>query len=272
MLMPVARNVEKQAMSTLDSVTPIVLTFDEMPNIERTLAKLSWAKRIVVVDSGSKDGTLELLAKFPQVEVFHKNFETFAGQSNHALAQVRTEWVLSMDADYVLTDEFVPEMERLVSVGEHDSYWASFRFCIRGKPLRSDNTTPRRVLYRKSKAGYYDDGHTQRVRIDGTTGHMQARILHDDRKSLSRWLSSQDKYSRREAEKLLSTPFAELDRTDQLRRMLVLAPFVMPFFCLFARGLILDGWAGIFYSLQRTLVELLLSIRLIESSKLQNRP
>ena len=46
-----------------DLVTPLLITFNEIANIERTLAKLDWARRIVVIDSGSTDGTLDILAR-----------------------------------------------------------------------------------------------------------------------------------------------------------------------------------------------------------------
>ena len=54
--------------SDLDQVTPLLLTYNEEPNIARTLAPLHWARRIVVIDSGSTDRTLELIALHPQAK------------------------------------------------------------------------------------------------------------------------------------------------------------------------------------------------------------
>ena len=64
----------------LDNITPVLLTFNEEPNIARTLAHLAWAKDIVVVDSGSTDGTLPTLANFPNVRVFDRRFDSHANQ------------------------------------------------------------------------------------------------------------------------------------------------------------------------------------------------
>ena len=65
-----------------DTVTPLLITFNEIHNIERTLAKLDWAARIVVIDSGSTDGTLDILAKEPRVDVVRRPFDSFAEQCN----------------------------------------------------------------------------------------------------------------------------------------------------------------------------------------------
>jgi hypothetical protein len=102
------------------------------------------------------------------------------------------------------------------------------------------------------------------VRVKGRVDTLNNPILHDDRKPLSSWLAAQVRYTRLEADKLSSTSFADLGAADRLRRMIVVAPAVMFFYCLFIKGNLLDGRAGLFYALQRTLVELMLSLFLLE--------
>ena len=93
----------------LAETTPLLLTYDEMPNLERTFAPLAWAKRIVVVDSGSTDGTREWLAKDPRVHVYVRPFDEHALQLEFGLREtgIDREWVLALDADHVLTPEVV---------------------------------------------------------------------------------------------------------------------------------------------------------------------
>ena len=95
-----------------DSVTPLLITFNEIQNIERTLAKLDWARRIVVVDSGSTDGTLDVLARDARIEVIHRPFDSFAGQCNFGLSHIHTDWVLSLDADYAVSAALVDAYAR----------------------------------------------------------------------------------------------------------------------------------------------------------------
>jgi hypothetical protein len=94
---------------------------------------------------------------------------------------------------------------------------------------------------------------------------MLATVIdHDDRKPLSHWLRSQDRYSKLEAAKLAGTPAAILTFPDRLRRKIIIAPFLVSFYTLLAKGLILDGWPGWYYGFQRTFAEILLSLRLLE--------
>jgi hypothetical protein len=121
------------------------------------------------------------------------------------------------------------------------------------------------VLYRRAKARYRQDGHTQRVVIDGKVEPLRAHILHDDRKPLSHWLQSQSRYMRIEARKLAEADAASLGWADRLRKMRFVAPFVMLFYCLVVKRAALDGRAGLFYALQRTVAELILSLYMMEN-------
>ncbi|NEQ83716.1 MAG: glycosyltransferase family 2 protein, partial [Moorea sp. SIO2I5] len=118
----------------LEEITPLILTYNEAPNIQRTLQQLTWANTIVVIDSYSTDETLEILDSIPQVQVFQRKFDSFAGQCNYGLGKIPSEWVLSLDADYVLTDELISEIQTLPRSPDVNSYSVRFKYCIFGKP------------------------------------------------------------------------------------------------------------------------------------------
>jgi glycosyltransferase involved in cell wall biosynthesis len=250
----------------LEQITPLIITYNESANIGRTLERLTWAKRIVVIDSFSDDATLEILTSYPQVEVFQRQFDHFAGQCNYGLSQIKTEWILSLDADYILSNELIAELHSPEHLTK-DAYFAKFKYCVFGKPLRGTLLPARKILYRKDKAVYIEDGHAHRVQVAGDYGYLAGYISHDDRKSLSRWLWAQDRYLLIEAKKLLATPNSELSFGDRIRKQKVIAPIVILLYCLILKGGILDGWAGWYYAWQRTLAEILLAIRLIELDK-----
>lgn len=249
----------------LDSITPLILTYNEENNIERTLAQLAWAKRIVVIDSFSTDRTKEIAENFPNINFIENPFETHAQQWNFGLQQTQTEWVLSLDADYIVTDELIDEISSLLEDSFVNSYYASFKYCVNGKPLRGTIYPARQVLFRKSKSTYYDDGHTQKLKVGGEVDFLNGFILHDDRKPLSRWLVAQDRYMLLERKHLLSKDFADLNLNDKIRRLIIFAPIVVFVYCYFLKGGILDRYHGLYYALQRMFAEMWFSIRLIEA-------
>jgi glycosyltransferase involved in cell wall biosynthesis len=252
----------------LEKITPLILTYNEDPNIDRTLQKLTWAKEIIVVDSYSNDHTLKILDSHPKVKVFQRKFDTHAQQWNYGLEQIESEWVLSLDADYVLTDLLI-EMFKSLDNPAINGYSIPFKYCVFGKPLRGTILPPRLALFRKVSATYIDDGHTQLLQLQGNYHQINAYIHHDDRKPLGRWLWAQDRYMVIEAKKLLETPDQELSWGDRIRKQKIIAPFIILIYCLVIKGGIFDGWQGWYYAFQRTLAELLLSIHLIEAKYLR---
>lgn len=250
----------------IDQITPVVLTYNEAPNIGRTLQSLSWAREIVVVDSFSDDETVSIVRALPNARFFQRQFDTHEKQWNFALEQtnISTDWVLALDADYLIAPDLVDELRSLHPPANVAGYEAQFRYCVHGKELRGTVYPPVVVLYRRNLARYVQDGHTQRVNIAGPTASLQNPIRHDDRKSLQRWIASQARYMQLEADKLLGMRLAQLSFPDQVRRMIVIAPLAMFLYCLFVRGNILDGRAGLFYALQRSVAEGILSLYLIQ--------
>ncbi|HEX8847105.1 MAG TPA: glycosyltransferase family 2 protein [Pyrinomonadaceae bacterium] len=250
----------------LDDITPLILTYNEASNIGRTLERLCWARDVVVVDSFSTDETLEIVAGFPNVRVFQREFDTHCNQWNFGLREtgIESEWVLALDADYLLTPELIEELSTLRTESGTEGYRARFVYCINGRPLRGSAYPPVTVLYRRGKSAYAQDGHTQRLALEGEIKDLNAPILHDDRKPLSHWVQAQSLYMKLEADKLLRTGFRDLAWADRLRKTRVLSPPAIFIYCLFVKGAILNGRRGIFYALQRAFAEFLLSLYLVE--------
>jgi hypothetical protein len=115
---------------------------------------------------------------------------------------------------------------------------------------------------RQGRFKVWDNGHTESWTVEGPTKTLQARVTHDDWKATDVWMSAQGRYMRRELERLT-------DRSSRWRDRLRLWPPLMPFvvflYCLFGKGLILDGRAGLFYALQRMIAEAALSLMVLEA-------
>ncbi|HVR40521.1 MAG TPA: glycosyltransferase family 2 protein [Thermoanaerobaculia bacterium] len=250
----------------LDQITPVILTRDEEANIARTLTQLQWANEVVVVDSLSTDRTIEIATRFPNVRIVQRAFDSLTAQWTFALTQVPTPWLLALDADYFLPDDFIAEIAKLDPPPNVRAYRAEFVYAVHGKRLRASLYPPRIVLLHRDHMSYWQDGHTHRMRVDGDVGDLRAKVIHDDRKTLRRFIQRQRDYMRLEAGKIRNTKWRDLNVAGKIRKLIVVAPFAVLLHTLFGRRLILDGWPGLVYTFERVLAEVILSWELFRSA------
>ena len=248
----------------IEDITPLVITYNEAANIARTLDRLTWAQRIVVIDSGSTDETLEIVRSYPQAEVIHRPFDDFASQCNFGIAQVSTPWVLSLDADYELSDELVTELHGLrPERGDRRLSRAIRLSYLRTAAARHALSAAHRALSKGqgvlSKRGPRPPSH-----VAGKVMPLSGVIFHDDRKPLARWFGAQQRYAREEAEHLLASDRKALGRTDRIRLAAWPAPLAVFMYTLIFKGCLLDGWPGWYYALQRLLFETMLALDIID--------
>jgi glycosyltransferase involved in cell wall biosynthesis len=247
----------------LDSITPVLLTYNEGPNIGRTLAKLVWAKDIVIVDSGSTDDTLRIVGTNPRVRVFQRAFDTHHAQWRYAMQEtgIRTPWVLRLDADYQISDGLTAEMAALDQARPESAYCVDFDYAIFSRKLISSLYPPKPILLRQGRYAISDEGHTEGWVVNGAVTRLKSRIIHDDWKLMRDWVIAQARYMSREREKLESK---KTGLRDWLRMHPPLMPLIVFFYCLFFRGLLFNGKSGLLYTLQRTIAEAILALYVLE--------
>lgn len=256
-------------MPNLNNITPVILTYNEEDNLARTLDGVGWAKKIVVFDSGSDDRTIQIASARSNVTIRSRPFDTHASQWNHAIGDdsISTDWILTLDADHLVPQALTEEIAAAGDDPAVDAYEISFRYAVLGKILRSGVYPPTVSLFRRGRGSYVQDGHTQRIVIEGRRTRLRHSMIHDDRKSISRWSAAQIRYAQLEAEKLLHSRRKNLK--IWLRTHTPLAGILVALYCLFIRGGLLDGPPGWLYALQRMTSEGLISTFYLEY-KLKN--
>ncbi len=110
----------------LEEITPVVLTLNEEANIGRCLGRLAWARRVVVIDSGSQDRTAEIVASYANTAFIVRQFDSHARQWNFGVSRAETDWVLCLDADYMIPPEWVDEVRECENERGLSAYLTSF--------------------------------------------------------------------------------------------------------------------------------------------------
>ena len=253
-------------MTLLDDVTVLILTYNEEANIGRTLAALVRFPRVVILDSHSTDKTSQIVAGFENATFHTRAFDQHSAQWNYGLGScdIQSGWVLALDADYVVSRDLADEIEALDPIPSVSGYSIAFNYCVYGRRLSSSLYPAHVVLFQRNRGRYEQHGHTQRLVLDGQIANLCARIDHDDRKSLARWISGQCRYAKLEANYVLGHPLSDLRPIDRIRRTGIWTPLLVFFYTLIWKRCIFDGWAGWLYVLQRTLAEMMITLEIVD--------
>lgn len=244
----------------LEQITPLILTYNEAPNIALTLDSLRWASRVVVLDSGSTDETESIARSFANVDWHTRPFDSFKGQTDYGLDEtgITTEYILTLDADMRLSEVLVSEIQQSFYAGSFDGGMFEFRYCIAGYPLIGSLYPAQVRLFRRKAIEVLQVGHGHKFELTGSLYHFKTPLFHDDRKPLEQWLSSQLKYSVHEFNRIASGH--RLKWRDCLRRWGVMPLVIGPYAYLKAGGP-LAGAAAARYAYERLIFECLLAHR-----------
>jgi glycosyltransferase involved in cell wall biosynthesis len=177
-------------------LSAVVIAKDEEKNIARCLSSLRFADEVVLVDSGSADRTAEI-AKAHADKVRHRAFDNFSAQKNFAAAEASGEWVLSVDADEVVTPALAGEIRRIVESPDGcAAYAVRRRTRLFGRWFRFGGMqTDRPVrLFRKGSARFVGSVH-ERVSVDGRTGLLKQTLEHTSFQTLREYFRRLELYT-----------------------------------------------------------------------------
>ncbi len=186
-------------------VAVVVLTKNEEVNLPDCLESCKgFAKRVVVVDSGSTDRTVEI-AKSYGADVYERPFENYARQFNWALdnTNIETKWTFRLDADERLTPALCAELEKLAELHRDDDVngvvmeaWLYFM----GRKIKRGCRNKRKLMMFKTGIGRVEDRkmdeHT--VLSRGVATACKERFIHYDFKDMTHWINKMNWYATRE--------------------------------------------------------------------------
>jgi glycosyltransferase involved in cell wall biosynthesis len=179
-------------------ITATVITFNEEANIARALESLAWADEIIVVDSESRDRTVEIARRFTD-RVIVRAWPGYSAQKNFAAAQARHDWIFSLDADEQVSDELRREIEALRQTAQPGvaAYEMPRRAFYLGRWIRHSGWYPdwKRRLYDRRRARWVGDYVHEGIAVDGEVGRLMGDLLHFTVESASDHHQRIDRYT-----------------------------------------------------------------------------
>jgi glycosyltransferase involved in cell wall biosynthesis len=191
----------------MPALSVAIITHNEETNLERTLRSLPDGCEVVVVDSGSTDGTLTIAREYG-VRVFEQPWLGFAEQKNLAISACSGNWILSLDADEELSSALRDEVASLVKEqprsGEPEAYFIPRKNFFLGRWIRFGGFYPdaKLRLFLKGVANFEPRPVHEVIRFDGPSGTLHAPLLHHAYPTLSGYLEHMNRYSTLGAEVL----------------------------------------------------------------------
>lgn len=220
-------------------ISVIVTAYNEADNIARCLDGLRGFGEVVVVDSFSTDGTVDV-ARQRGVTVYTRPYASAAAQKNWAVGVVRNDWVLIVDADEVVTEALRDEIQRTDPDGV-GGYWIRRRSVYLGRTIRGCGWQRDKVLrwFDRRRGRYAEVAVHEEVELDGRTAILGERLLHYPYRDVAQHFRKINEYSSRGA-----ADFVARGGRWALARMLVHPPLRILRMYVWQRGF-LDGAPGL---------------------------
>ncbi len=219
-----------------------IITKNEEENMRACLQSITFARQIVVLDSGSTDATLQIAAEFG-CDIYKEAWLGFGPQKQLAIDKCREQWVLVLDADERIPEETAIIIKDVVT--NPDIAEAGFSFprknYFQERWIKHAGWWPDRIirLFRKESGRMTEAAVHEAVKVDGLVGDLDTPIEHFTESRLSKILQKIDRYSTLGAEEA----FKEGKRSSTG------AAFLRAFFTFFQdyflRGGVLDGMPGL---------------------------
>jgi glycosyltransferase involved in cell wall biosynthesis len=223
----------------------VLITLNSEKTLAKTLEAVKWADEIVLVDSGSTDGTLGIARQF-KVKIVYKAFDGYGSQKNFATEQASNDWILSLDDDEILTPELQQEIQNLnLQNTDCHGFKIPRSLIFLGKLLRFSGEYRRLTLrlFNRKYGNWNAEYVHESVEVGGEVGVLKNQILHDSYRDLTDYFNKFNKYTSLGAKTLA-------ERNKSVSTFKIISRFPVTFLKIYLlKGSCLDGYAGFMWAL-----------------------
>ncbi len=184
----------------MKELSVFLITKQEAANLKQCLESIKdIAAEIVILDSGSTDGTLQIAEDY-KAKVAFKEFSSFTEQKNAALAMCTKPWALSLDADEYLTPTLQKELKELLSsdkIDEKEGYYLKRSSVFLGRTMKHSGVNNEKILrlVKTNKARYTGGRVHEVLEIEGQTGELENIFMHNTYISIEQYFSKFNRYT-----------------------------------------------------------------------------
>lgn len=266
----------------------LVFTLQEEIHLPSCLTSLGWCDDVILVDSYSTDGTLEV-ARRAGARIFQHEFTGFGDQRNWALenTQPKHEWVLILDADERVPAEMAEELRTVLPSVSDDvgAFRVARRFHWWGRWIRYSSLYPSYVvrLVRRGHVRYVNRGHAETQEVKGEVRALKSDLIDENLKGLEAWFARQNRYSSHDAAYELeqerapwsprnlfsADPLVRRAAAKRLAGAIPGRPLWYFIYTYVLRGGFRDGLGGLVFCLLRSNYQLMVAIKKYELRRMR---
>jgi len=262
-------------------VTVIVPVKNEARIIRNCLNKLKYFEQVIVVDSNSIDGTKDIVELEYLYEYYNFNWNGYYPKKRNWVLEnieIRNDYVLFLDADEILTNEFINEITNKIQTSDYSGYWLIYENYFLDKKLNYGVKMKKLALFNRHHGCYekIDDQNWSKFDmeihehpiINGSIGTINSQIIHNDFKGIDSFINKHNEYATWEAKRFLALG-KNLNLTFRQKvkyyfmSSLILSIIYFIYNYLFKLGF-LDGRRGLIYSSLKSFYFLLIYIKIYE--------
>lgn len=183
-----------------NKLSVIIITYNEEKNIRECLENISWADEIVVVDTFSKDRTVEIAQEYTN-KIYKRKFDSFEKLRNYALALAQGDWVLFLDADERITPQGRKEIESAIKKEEFDGFYLPRKNYLVGHSINYVWGTDEHLrIFRKNKGKFEGIVH-EKAKVKGKICKLKIPFLHFNASNWKEYILKNELYATLEARK-----------------------------------------------------------------------
>ncbi len=245
-----------------DNLNIYIPVYNEEKNIKLTLSRLSNFKNVYLIDSNSSDKTVNIANNFENVSIIRTNLNSYIEKLNFAIKHCKQDYIMILDADYILNEDLINNIDNLNISQDVDGYFCNFYFMINNTIIR-EKIYPSKVFLFKNKYQFSEIGHRENLNINSNKlKFVNGEIYHNDKKEFKYWIKSQINIAKKESDYILKSK--KVNSREFIRKIPFLSIFIALFYFGIIRKVILYFPSGYFFLFQRILYEIILNYYIIK--------